>query len=193
MNRNRPQNLFIKLFKSLAPGRAAGGNVDLNVSKGGIRMKKIAIALSILGFVVLSAASAHADLNSFLAGLNLQAKADMEGFSVKLSNQFDVSLPRVETIITRVEEPADAFMCLQLGEMADEEPERVVQTYRRKKGKGWGAVAKELGIKPGSAEFHALKRGDFELTGEGDVATDTGQTKGKDKSKNKGKGKGKGK
>jgi len=130
-------------------------------------MKKIVIAISVLFFVVLSAASAHADLNSVLAGLNLQGKADMEGFSVKLSNQFDVSLPRVETIITRVEEPSDAFMCLQLGEMADEEPERVVHTYRRKKGKGWGAVVKELGIKPGSAEFHALKRGDFELTGGG--------------------------
>ena|GEM_PF-2368005 len=30
MNRNQPQNLFVKLFKSLAPGRAAGGNIELN-------------------------------------------------------------------------------------------------------------------------------------------------------------------
>ncbi|BCS98926.1 hypothetical protein DSLASN_45580 [Desulfoluna limicola] len=150
-------------------------------------MKKAVIAISVLFFISLSAASAHADLDSFLAGLNLQARGDMEGFSVKLSNQFGVSLPRVETIITRVEEPADAFMCLQLGAMAKEEPERVVQTYRRKKEKGWGAVAKDLGIKPGSAEFHALKRGDFELTGEGGMATDTKETKGKGKGKGKSK------
>jgi len=30
MSRYQPQNLFVKLFKSLAPGRAAGGNIELN-------------------------------------------------------------------------------------------------------------------------------------------------------------------
>ena len=33
----------------------------------------------------------------------------------------------------------------------------VVKVYRSNKQKGWGAIAKELGIKPGSPEFHALK------------------------------------
>src|SRR5262249_4823005 len=28
-------------------------------------------------------------------------------------------------------------------------------------GKGWGVTAKELGIKPASSEFHALKKGEF--------------------------------
>jgi hypothetical protein len=32
--------------------------------------------------------------------------------------------------------------------------------------KGGGVIAKQLGIRPGSPEFHALKRGDFALTGE---------------------------
>jgi len=30
MNRNQLYNLFVKLCKSLAPGRAAGGNIELN-------------------------------------------------------------------------------------------------------------------------------------------------------------------
>jgi len=30
MSRYQPQNLFVQLFKSLAPGRAAGGNIKLN-------------------------------------------------------------------------------------------------------------------------------------------------------------------
>ena len=33
----------------------------------------------------------------------------------------------------------------------------VVDVYRKNKAKGWGFVAKELGIKPGSKEFKALK------------------------------------
>jgi hypothetical protein len=36
----------------------------------------------------------------------------------------------------------------------------VTAQYKKNKGRGWGALAKSLGIKPGSPEFHALKRGD---------------------------------
>ena len=149
-------------------------------------MKKVIIAIAILFLIATSAVSAHADLDNFLSDLNIQAKADMEGFGIKLSAQFGVPLQQVQTIINTVELPADAFMCLQLGQMTNKQPERVVQTYKIIKGKGWGAIAKKLGIKPGSAEFHALKRGDFTFTGERKKTPDKG--KGKDKSKGKGKG-----
>ena len=35
----------------------------------------------------------------------------------------------------------------------------VVQRYERNPGIGWGNLAKQMGIKPGSREFHALKNG----------------------------------
>ncbi len=35
----------------------------------------------------------------------------------------------------------------------------VVNEYERDRGQGWGAIAKRMGIKPGSSEFHALKNG----------------------------------
>jgi hypothetical protein len=35
----------------------------------------------------------------------------------------------------------------------------VAQEWERDHGKGWGALAQRLGIAPGSAEFHRLKRG----------------------------------
>jgi hypothetical protein len=57
-----------------------------------------------------------------------------------------------------------------------------VDTYKRNKGKGWGVIAQRLGIKPGSAEFHRLKKGDFELAG--------GKAGGKGKGNGKGKGHG---
>jgi hypothetical protein len=57
----------------------------------------------------------------------------------------------------------------------------VIKQYRSDKGKGWGALAKSLGIKPGSAEFHALKNG-HDLYDD----TDLGGDKGKGKSKGKG-------
>lgn len=35
--------------------------------------------------------------------------------------------------------------------------DRVVVVYQKHKNKGWGYIAKQLGIKPGSAKFKALK------------------------------------
>ena len=42
--------------------------------------------------------------------------------------------------------------------------------YRNNKGQGWGVIAKNLGIKPGSDEFHALKAGRLSSTGGGGSA-----------------------
>jgi hypothetical protein len=147
-------------------------------------MKKSVVVAAIFFLIAVLAVSAHADLDTFLSRLNTQAKADLNGFSVKLSAQFGVPLPQVKVIINSVDTAADAFMCLQLGHMTKKQPELVVQTYKNNKGKGWGVIAKELGIKPGSAEFHAMKSGDFTFTGE-----PGGSTKGKGKVKGKGRNK----
>jgi hypothetical protein len=146
-------------------------------------MKRVAACVVVLLVVIGFSANAGADLNIFLRDLNVQARADMGGFSAKVSAQFGVPVPQVQAVIRAVDSPADAFMCFELGRMTGKAPDTVLQVYRRHKGKGWGVIAKEMGIKPGSAEFHALKRGDLALTGEPD-----GRGKGPGKGKGKGKG-----
>lgn len=71
-------------------------------------------------------------------------------------------------------------MVLKMAEMSHKPPEKVIDVYKANKGKGWGVMAKNMGIKPGSAEFKALKNG-HDLDGGG---------KGKKGEKDK-KGKGK--
>ena len=134
------------------------------------------------------ASVARADLDGFLANLNIQAQADLPGFKAKISAQFGVSAPKVEAVFAQVGNPADTFMTFQLCQMARKQPEAVLQTYRTSKNKGWGVIAKELGIKPGSAEFHALKRGDLRLTGQPVGSSDDarpGKEKGKGNGHNK--------
>jgi hypothetical protein len=133
--------------------------------------------IACLAFVVGLAAPAHADLDTFLARLNVEAKADMRGFSLKLAGQFGVGDAEMQRVIRSVEAPADAFMCFQLGEMAHKPPDVVLEAIKSGKGKGWGAIAQRLGIAPGSAEFMALKQGDFALTGQPKAKAD--KTKGK--------------
>ena len=60
----------------------------------------------------------------------------------------------------------------------------VLKEYKANKGRGWGVIAKKLGIKPGSKEFHELKKDKFSSDASG-----VGEGKGKDKGKSKGKGK----
>jgi len=150
-------------------------------------VKRRVLLMVLVSFLVVGfSAIAHADLNVFLRDLNVQARADMDGFSARVSAQFGVPVPRVHAIIRSVDNPADAFMCFEIGRMTGRAPDAVLTTYRRHKGKGWGVIAKEMGIKPGSAEFHALKRGDLALTGR--PAGPGGKGPGK-KEKVKGKGK----
>ena len=129
-------------------------------------MKKAILMLSLAAGLMGTSLVAHADLNGFLKNVNNRALSDIKNFNDMLSRQFGIPVPDVEAIVRSVPNPADAFMILQLGEMAHVAPGVVLQKYQRSKGKGWGNLAKELGIKPGSPEFHALKRGNLSFTGE---------------------------
>ena len=145
-------------------------------------MHRILLALLVL-VLVAAPGVASATLDSFLSSVNVQARADLPGFHAKVSAQFGVPVPQVQAVLHTVGSPANAFMVFQLGQMAHRPPETVVQTYQTHKGKGWGVIAKELGIKPGSREFHALKNGDLVY---GDAAPhSSGKGKGKGKGHNK--------
>ncbi len=143
--------------------------------------RMLAVVLFLLLLVPLTAVAGG--LEDFLSNVNVQARVDLPGFSAKISNQFGVPLPQVQAVVRSVREPADAFMVFQLGQFSGRQPERVMEIYESSRGKGWGVIAKRLGIKPGSAEFHALKSGNLSFTG---------QPAGYDDTPGKGRGKGKG-
>jgi len=142
-----------------------------------------ALFLPIAGF----AAGARADLDGFLRNVNIQARTDMRSFSVRVAAQFGIPEALVVAVVNRVDSPADVFMVFQIGQWSGRPYEEVIGTYKASKGKGWGAIARSLGIKPGSAEFHALRRGDLVFTGQ----PGTGRGAGKGSGKGAGKGRGK--
>ena len=55
-------------------------------------MKKCRLMVSLAVIIASMAAVAHADLDSFLRNVNVEARADMNNFNVKLSAQFGVPL-----------------------------------------------------------------------------------------------------
>ena len=91
---------------------------------------------------------------------NKQAHADMDSFKKKLTDRFSTDMGQVERVFKEMKTASDAYMAFKLGEMSKKPLSQVMDTYGKGKTKGWGALAKSLGIKPGSAEFHALKKQD---------------------------------
>ncbi len=123
-------------------------------------MKRL-LTLCLTAFLFVAGSACAGGLEDFLGRVNVEARADLPGFSARISTRFGVPLPRVDAVLRAVVDPADAFMVFQLGQMARVSPERVLSVYSGHKQQGWGAMAQELGIKPGSADFKALKRGEL--------------------------------
>ena len=111
----------------------------------------------------------------------LPVQADPSGFRVRLGARFRIGDAEINAVLSNVEYPGDAYMVLRLGEMSSRPTDYVIKQYKSDKGKGWGVLAKSLGIKPGSEEFHALKNGH-------DLYDDNDMSGGKGKGKSKGKG-----
>jgi hypothetical protein len=113
-----------------------------------------------LAFVLLMPAHSSAmELDSFVGEINVTAHTDLGRFRADLSASFGVSSGEVDELFDICDSPADVYMTLRIGQIAEVSINRVVTEYRANRGRGWGAIAKSLGIKPGSPEFHALKDG----------------------------------
>ncbi|GAB3754986.1 hypothetical protein [Lysobacter olei] len=65
----------------------------------------------------------------------------------------------VDLLTTRRWAPGDVYYACAIAQILGRPCRYVADYWDEHHGKGWGVVAKELGIKPGSAEFHRLKRG----------------------------------
>ena len=101
--------------------------------------------------------SGDVELDASLKVVNTDANKDLAAFKLNLTKTFNVGLPKVEAAFRVGMNPGDAFMAFQIATITKKPIEDVITVYKRSKSKGWGAMAKEMGIKPGSAEFHALK------------------------------------
>ena len=141
-----------------------------------MKTNKIAVALMVIVALILSVSIAGAGDFGWTRDLNIKAEADRDGFRAQLSARFNIGKAQVKVVFGKVDNPADAYLVFRLGEMSSKPLDYVLDTYKARKNQGWGAMAKSLGIKPGSREFKALKEGH-------DIHVKTAKVKGKKKKK----------
>ncbi|MCD6018194.1 MAG: hypothetical protein K0S53_1315 [Bacteroidetes bacterium] len=156
-------------------------------------MKKI--LFSIATIITLSATAqttisfnprtGDAEMDASLKNINVKAQADLPLFKSELSASFQIGVPKINVLLQTMA-PADVYMAAEMANILNKPVETVADSYKKNKDKGWGQIAKELGIKPGSKEFHEMKAR-FKSKGN---KSDKG---GKGNSGSHGNGKGKGK
>ena len=64
-----------------------------------------------------------------------------------------------DLLVNRNWAPGDVYYACSIAHILGIPCRNVVNEWDRNHGQGWGVVAQRMGIKPGSAEFHQLKRG----------------------------------
>ena len=123
-------------------------------------MKTAPILVSALLLSLILAPVSMAGDFDWIKDFNIKAEADPSGFKAKLEARFNIGSTEVNAVLSTVNDPADAYIVLSLCEMSGSTTENVIRKYKSGKGRGWGVLAKSLGIKPGSKEFKALKNGE---------------------------------
>lgn len=107
--------------------------------------------------------SGDAWVDAQLGDVNVFARGNLDGYvdEVVVSTGAPAYYVR-ELVIERDWAPGDVYYACLIARELGRPCTYVVEAYDREmrgRGRGWGALAQELGIRPGSAEFHALKGG----------------------------------
>ncbi|WP_397573039.1 hypothetical protein [Silanimonas sp.] len=107
--------------------------------------------------------SGDAWIDAQLGDVNVFARGNLDGYVDEVV--VSTGAPRYyvqEMVVDRGWAPGDVYYACLIARQLGRPCADVVDAYEREMrgdGRGWGALAQELGIRPGSAEFHALKGG----------------------------------
>ena len=97
-------------------------------------------------------------LNSLLGKIDTRAEAEPDVFFQQLSQKHNIP----EQEIRQAKERnglsyGDIYMATALSKISRKPVGAVAEDFHRNPGRGWGAMAMNLGIKPGSPEFKQMK------------------------------------
>jgi hypothetical protein len=120
-------------------------------------MKKLMV-VSLIWLASLSTPANAADFDWTVA-FNAKYQLASDQFFDRMAVRFSMSNYGISAVVSASKDYADAYIIFRLAEISEKPVDRVMDLYQGRKGNGWGVLAKQLGIKPGSDAFKALKAG----------------------------------
>jgi len=112
--------------------------------------------------------SGDSEFDLVVAAVNALVGSDVDGFVEDLAYRYGAPRQEVRTLVVERHYPPDyLFTVAATAKAADRPWNEVFPVFEQQRtqpaatapgaGQGWGVAARQLGIKPGSAAFHALK------------------------------------
>lgn len=121
----------------------------------------------VVAMLLLFAPVATAGDFDWVRDFNIRARSDSAVFKARLADRFGAGDAQVSAVLNDVTKPSDAYIVFRLEEMSGQPLDRVMAEYEFCRKRGWEAIAKRLGINPGSREFRKLKAGQDLYGGDG--------------------------
>ncbi|MFI0430272.1 hypothetical protein [Mariniflexile sp. HMF6888] len=125
-------------------------------------MKYLFLFIFTFNFYLVSAQisfnTGNVQLDADLNIINTHARTDLSAFRTDMRLSYNVSEKKLDYMSTNLHMAfGEIYLSLEISRIAKVPLDEVLIVYKKHKSKGWGVIAKQLGIKPGSAEFHQLK------------------------------------
>jgi len=92
-----------------------------------------------------------------LIELNASAKLNIPSFYTDMSIEFGIEKPELRKAAAIGMQPGEIYLAAGMAKTTGKSFPEVVKNWEKNKGKGWGVIANNMNIKPGSEEFKALK------------------------------------
>ncbi|MDA3837405.1 MAG: hypothetical protein PF574_00295 [Candidatus Delongbacteria bacterium] len=109
--------------------------------------------------VVFKANTGDKELDFTLTQFNVEANLNVKSFNAEMTTNYKVTEKKLEMLrVKNKMQPSDIYMALEVSKVSGKAMEDVLSSYKKNNKKGWGVIAKKMGIKPGSKEFKALKK-----------------------------------
>jgi len=122
------------------------------------------LLLLVPAFIVYSASAQRSfntgdpKLESDLNVINAHAIVDIGSFKAEMNLSYNLSEKNFDYMHGNLQmEPGEIYLAVEISKIAGISLDNVISIYQTDKSKGWGYIAKQAGIKPGSAEFQQLK------------------------------------
>ena len=125
-------------------------------------MRNLFFLILVFGFhsavAQISFRTGNSQLDLDLNVINAHASADFGAFKADMNVSYNVAEKKIDYMSGSLHmAPGEIYLALEISKIASVPLDHVLSAYRTNKSKGWGYIARQAGIKPGSAEFHQLK------------------------------------
>lgn len=98
------------------------------------------------------------EFDAQVAAVNGLVTSDLDGFVNDIVSIYGAPRHEVRQLVIERHYPPDyVWMAAASAQELNRPWQQVFPVFEQNRGRGWGVIAKELGIKPGSPAFHALK------------------------------------